>query len=158
MNLGIIILLSSLLHLEADFVQVKEMQLMEGKQVSSGHLSYRAPDYMRWEYQSPQTLVWEIDGEQTNTNPQVKRLLQMIMATIAGESLTDNTNFEVEQEDNRYTLTPKKRELKQMFQQIILTLQPETQIAEQVVLVEKNGDRSAIQFSNVQYEVYKNEQ
>ncbi|MGN1240792.1 MAG: outer membrane lipoprotein carrier protein LolA [Paludibacteraceae bacterium] len=152
MKLGIIILLAALLHLEADFVQVKEMQLMEGKQVSSGHLSYHAPDYMRWEYQSPENLVWEIDGEQTNTNPQVKRLLQMIMATIAGESLNDNANFEVQQEGNRYTLTPKKRELKQMFQQIILTLQPETQIAEQVVLIEKNGDTSTIRFHAIQTE------
>lgn len=148
----IIILLSALLHLEADFVQTKEMQLMEEKQVSLGHLSYRAPDHIRWKYQSPETLVWEIDGEQTNTNPQIKRLLQMIMTTIAGESINDTNHFEVQQEGNRYTLMPKRRELKQMFQTIILTLHPETQIAEQVVLIEKNGDRSTIQFHAVQTE------
>lgn len=48
-----------------------------------------------------------------------------------------------------YLLIPKKRDLKQLFQSIEITLDPATQVAERVVLTEKNGDRSTISFSNL---------
>ena len=81
--------MSLIVSLEADFVQTKQVALMNEPQVSVGHLSYRAPEYMRWEYTSPEALVWEIDGKQSNVNPQVQRLLRMIMASIAGENTQD---------------------------------------------------------------------
>ena len=63
------LILSVILSLEADFVQTKNVAMLNEPQVSTGHLSYRAPDYIRWAYTSPQTLVWEVNGEQSNVNP-----------------------------------------------------------------------------------------
>ena len=39
-------ILSVILSIEADFVQTKQVALMDEPQVSTGHLIYRAPDYI----------------------------------------------------------------------------------------------------------------
>ena len=40
--------------------------MMSEPQVSAGHMTYRSPDYMRWAYTSPQTMVWEMNGDKSN--------------------------------------------------------------------------------------------
>lgn len=141
------LILAVLLHLEADFRQTKEMQLMAEEQHSAGRLVYTAPDYLRWEYTSPQAMVWEVSNTKTNTPPQVQRLLRLIMSTISGDYLDAADGvFDIVQDGQKYTLTPRKRELRQLFSRIVLTLNPETGIAEQVILIESNGDKSTILF------------
>lgn len=128
------LILSLIVSLEADFVQTKQVALMNEPQVSTGHLSYRAPEYMRWEYTSPQTMVWEIDGKQSNVNPQVQRLLRMIMASIAGENTPDERM---------------KRESQILFRSVDITMDEKTHAAQRVEMIEKNGDTTIIEFKNV---------
>ena len=128
------LILSLIVSLEADFVQTKQVALMNEPQVSVGHLSYRAPEYMRWEYTSPQAMVWEIDGKQSNVNPQVQRLLRMIMASIAGENTPDERV---------------KRESQKLFRSVDITMDEKTHVAQRVEMIEKNGDTTIIEFKNV---------
>ncbi len=107
---------------------------MNEPQVSSGHMTYRAPDFMRWEYQKPETIVWEVDGDKSNVNPQIQKLLRMIMSSIAGNT----------QEDTRML-----RESKRLFKAVNITMDEKQGTAKRVELIEKNGDTTIIEFSNV---------
>jgi len=127
-------ILSVIVSLEADFVQTKSSALMVEPQVSTGHMSYRAPDFMRWEYSKPQTIVWEIDGDKTNVNPQIQKLLRSIMASVQGQSAED-ANIQ--------------RETKKLFRSVQVTMDEKTHVAKQVELIEKNGDTTIIEFKNV---------
>ena len=126
--------LAVILSLNADFVQTKQVKLMREPQVSTGHLVYRAPDYMQWQYIKPNKVTWEMNGEQTNVNPQLQRMLKMIMASISGEAQND---------------AKLQREMKKMFSEVNITMDDTGEVAKRVELVEKNGDITVIEFSNV---------
>lgn len=128
------LIIAAIISLEADFMQTKQVALMNEPQVSSGHMTYRAPDFMRWEYQKPETIVWEVDGDKSNVNPQIQKLLRMIMSSIAGNT----------QEDTRML-----RESKRLFKAVNITMDEKQGTAKRVELIEKNGDTTIIEFSNV---------
>ena len=128
------LIIAVILSLEADFTQTKTSALMSEPQVSTGHLVYRAPDYMQWSYASPQQIIWEINGSKSNVNPQIQKLLRMIMASIAGNS----------QEDERM-----QRESKRLFKAVNITMDERQEVAKRVELIEKNGDVTLIEFKNV---------
>ena len=127
-------ILSVILSIEADFVQTKQVALMNEPQVSTGHLIYRAPDYIQWAYITPHPVVWEMDGEKTNVNPQVKRLLRMRMASIAGQGQDD---------------AKMQKESKRVFRSVKIIMDEQNEVAQRVELVEKNGDTTIIEFTNV---------
>ncbi len=143
------LILSLIISLEADFVQTKQVAMLSEPQVAKGHLTYRAPEYIRWEYLKPDQYVWMLDGKQSNVNPQIQRLLQMIMQSVSGANLQPSQDFDGQQSGNVYTLTPRKREYKHMFRNIVITLDPATQIAQKVHLHETNGNDTLIEFHNV---------
>ena len=112
------LIIALILSLEADFVQTKSSAMMSAPQVSTGHMIYRAPDYLQWAYTSPQAFTWEIDGERSNVNPQVQKLLRMIMASIAGGN------------------------------EVNITMDERNEAAQRVEMIEKNGDTTVIEFTN----------
>lgn len=128
------LILAVIVSLEADFVQTKSSAMLNEPQVSTGHMSYRAPDYMQWAYTSPQQVVWEIDGEQSNVNPQIQRLLRMILSSVAGNN-TDDPQLQ--------------RESKRLFRSVDIQMDESGEVAKRVELIEKNGDTTVIEFSNV---------
>ena len=128
------LILAVIVSLEADFVQTKTVALMNEPQVSTGHMTYRAPDYMQWAYLTPQQMVWEVDGNNSNVNPQVQRLLRMIMAAIAGEGEVD---------------AKAQKESRKLFQSVNVVMDESGRVAQRVELVEKNGDTTLIEFTNV---------
>jgi len=128
------LILTAVLALEADFTQTKTVAVMNEPQVSEGHMVYRAPDYLQWRYTSPQQLVWEIDGNTSNVNPQIQRLLRMIMASIAGGNTQDEKL---------------QRETKRLFRAVDIRMDASGEVAERVELTEKNGDKTVIEFTHV---------
>ncbi|MBQ3998732.1 MAG: outer membrane lipoprotein carrier protein LolA [Paludibacteraceae bacterium] len=128
------LIIAVIMSLEADFTQTKTVALMNEPQVSTGHLSYRSPDYIRWAYVTPQTTVWEVNGAQSNVSPHVQRLLRMIMASISGQA-TDDAQLQ--------------RESKKLFRSVHITMDEEKGVAKRVEMVEKNGDTTIIEFTNV---------
>jgi len=128
------LIMAVIVSLEADFVQTKTSALFADPQVSTGHMTYRAPDYMQWAYLTPQQLVWKIDGEQSNVNPQIQKLLRMIMASVAG---------------NTAEYPKLQKESKRLFREVNIVMDEAGQVARRVELIEKNGDTTTIEFTNV---------
>lgn len=135
----------------AQFVQQKYSQLFDESQQSSGVLTYREPEYLRWEYTAPQPLVWELDGKQGNMPRQLRGVITLIRESIAGDFSQINDAFDVKEDGKTITLIPKRRELKNIFLEIIVTLNPKTRIADRVELREVGGDRTIIDFTDVQF-------
>ena len=128
------LIIAVIVSLEADFVQTKQSVMMSEPQLSKGHMVYRAPDYMQWAYKTPQTAVWEIDGEKSNVNPQIQKMLRMIMSAIAGGTTDD----------------PKlQKESKRLFREVNITMDDKNEVAQRVELIEKNGDSTIIEFQHV---------
>lgn len=127
-------IIAVIVSLEADFVQTKTSALMSEPQVSTGHLVYRAPEYMQWSYRTPQPLVWEIDGNKSNVNPQIQKLLRMIMSSISGQN-QDNEKMQ--------------RESKRLFRMVNITMDERNEVAKRVEMIEKNGDTTIIEFNHV---------
>lgn len=128
------LIIAAIVSLQADFVQTKTVAMMSEVQVSTGHLIYHAPDYVQWAYITPNPVTWEVNGSQSNVNPQVQKLLRMIMASISGQTTDD----------------PKmQREMKRLFQSVNIIMDEHQQVARRVELVEKNGDTTIIEFTNV---------
>lgn len=127
-------IIAVIISLEADFVQTKHVALMNDPQISTGHMTYRAPDYLRWEYITPQAVVWETDGKTSNVHPQVQGLLRMIMASIAGTA-QDNQKMQ--------------RESKRLFRSINVIMDEANEVAQRVEMIEKNGDQTIIEFNHV---------
>lgn len=127
-------LILTILSLTADFTQTKHVAMMREPQVSQGHMIYRAPDYMKWQYTKPNVVIWEIDGQTSNVNPQIQNLLRMIMASVAEGGTAD---------------AKMQKESKKLFKSVNITMDEKTHVAQRVELVEKNGDTTIIEFSNV---------
>ena len=127
-------IIAAIVSIQADFVQTKHSALFCEPQVSTGHMIYRSPDYIQWAYSTPQTVIWEMDGEQSNVKPQIKQLLRMIMASIAGQN-AENTRMQ--------------RETKRLFRSVNVIMNEDIQVARRVEMVEKNGDTTIIEFKNV---------
>ena len=133
----------------AFFRQEKQSSLLAQPQHSEGVLEYRSPDYLRWEYTGPQPLVWELDGDKGNMNPHMKVVVALIRQAVSGDFDEAEKSFIVERNGDNVTLKPRKRELQRMFRQIAITLRHGTEIAEQVVISEANGDVTTIRFYDV---------
>ena len=131
---GLLFIVSVIVSLTADFTQTKQVALMSEPQVASGHMVYRAPDYLQWAYTSPQEIVWVMDGESSNVSPQIQRLMRMIMASIAHPDIQDEKM---------------QREVKRFFQSVDIEMDERTGAAKRVTLVEKNGDITRIEFCHV---------
>ena len=127
-------IVAAIISIEADFVQTKNIAMMSEPQVSTGHMIYRAPDYLQWAYKTPQTLVWEVIGNTSNVNPQAQKLLRMIMASIAGNGTIDAKT---------------EKESKKLFRSVNIIMDDKTHVAKRVELVDKNGDVTIIEFKNV---------
>ncbi len=128
------IILSAILSLTADFTQTKQIAMMREPQVSQGQMVYRAPDYLKWQYTKPNAIVWEMDGQKSNVNPQIQNLLRMIMSSVAGGSESD---------------AKMERESKKFFRSVNIVMDEKTGVARRVEMVEKNGDTTIIEFTNV---------
>ncbi len=128
------LILSVILNLTADFTQTKSVAMMREPQVSQGKMVYRAPDYLKWEYTSPNAVVWEMNGQESNVSPQIQNLLRMIMASISG----------AEESDDKL-----RRESKKLFRSVNVIMDEQRKVAQRVELIDKNGDTTIIEFSNV---------
>ncbi len=127
-------IIAAIVSIQADFVQTKHSTLFSEPQVFTGKMTYRAPSYLQWAYETPNKLIWEMDGEYTNVNPQVQKLLRMIMASIASDGQID---------------AKMERESKKLFQSVNILMDEKNNVARQVELIEKNGDTTIIKFKNV---------
>ena len=148
------------------FTQQKTMAMLAEPTVSEGIMSYTAPDKMRWEYTSPYSFALVVDGEKitkiTDGNEELldaksgrmyQGLVNIIMSSATGKKMFDSSMFDVViNEDGEYwkaSMTPRKRDMKRMFNQLFFYFDKQTYVISKVVMTEAGGDITTIQFFDI---------
>jgi outer membrane lipoprotein carrier protein len=157
---------AALKSMDCSFVQTKNLSMLNEKMVSKGRMVYRQSDKLRWEYTSPYQYLFIFNGTKvyvgnksrkdvidTNSNKVFKEVARIMMNTVTGKALSNQTDFTVSVASNGstyvVTLVPKKKDLKQMFYKIVLTFTKSDIMISEVDIYEKNGDRSNIVLKNI---------
>ena len=156
---------STLKSMQCDFVQTKHMKLLNDKLVSKGKMYYQKSDKLRWEYLSPYTYTFILNADKVllknqkrndvidvNQNKMFKEIARIMMNSVVGNCLTDDKNFKTSLTATSTewiaTLLPLRKDMKQMFQKIILHFNKQKSVVTLVELIEKNGDKTVIELKN----------
>lgn len=150
--------------LSATFTQEKSSSMFTEKVIQKGKIFYKSPRQLRWEYTTPKSmaiifsngkvLLKNEKGTTNNPNKMLSEMGNMIMNTINGNLLQDNTNFQTKYYKNSKTgdyvvvLTPLNKRIKAYYKDITITLNAKTYLADKVVMNEVNGDSTAILFAD----------
>ena len=146
------------------FVQTKHSPLLAQDAVSKGNLTLGSDRTMRWQYTEPQAFSLVVEGDSIYTIANGKRnslsgasgkmtrgLAQMMMQMTDGASLTNDKLFETQLAEEgttyRATMTPKRRDMKRMMQQAVLTFDHKTLRIKSVRLIENNDSYTHIDFT-----------
>ncbi|MBR5808177.1 MAG: outer membrane lipoprotein carrier protein LolA [Alistipes sp.] len=152
--------------LECDFVQTKHLKILDNRLVSRGKMYYSQPDKLRWEYVTPYSYIFIMNQNQillknssradvidVNQNKIFKDISRLMMNSIMGDMLKDNTTFEISMASTKggytATLIPIKREMKQMWTKLVLLFDAESLGVKRMEMHEKSGDCTIIELENV---------
>jgi outer membrane lipoprotein-sorting protein len=150
-----------------DFTQVKELSFMDEKITAEGKMNYKQPDKIRWEYTKPYTFVFATDGKNifTGTGNSSNKMpvkssklfsaiADIMIGGVSGSGLVDSPDFttQVESSKNEYrvTLTPLKKEIKDLFSAVQLHIRRTDYRIYKVELIEKSDDKTSIELKNIQ--------
>lgn len=125
--------------LRAEFMQVRHSQLLTEDLVSTGFVALQAPDKVHWEVQKPVSRVTVFNGD----IPQNSRRFRL-------PAEKDFTVSSLEGEELSVILKPRRRDLAQLFSQIVLKVDPVTLEVHSVLLSGLDGDWTQITFTKVQ--------
>lgn len=157
---------SAMKTMQCDFVQTKYIKMLNDKMVSRGKMYYQQSDKLRWEYTSPYTYTFVLNGSKVllskgkrndvinvNQSKFFKEIARIMMNSVVGKCLTDKKDFSTTMATTKTewvaTLVPQRKEMKQMFQKIVLHFSKQKKMVTVVELIEKKGDRTVIQLNNV---------
>jgi len=152
--------------MQCDFVQTKYLKMLNDKMVSRGKMYYQQSNKLRWEYTSPYTYTFVLNGSKVliskgkrndvinvNQSKFFKEIARIMMNSVVGKCLTDSKDFKVSltgaSAEYVATLYPQQKQMKQMFQKIILHFNEQNSTVSKVELIEKKGDRTIIELKNV---------
>ena len=152
--------------LQCQFVQTKELSIMNDKMVSSGTMAFARPNKLSWHYTSPYDYNFIISDDKVligkgksrnsidlKSSQAFQGIAKMIAGSVTGKCLTQTDDFEVKilADDSNYIadLTPKAKRLKKMFSAIRLTFDKTQRSMKQVEMTEASGDLTTIVFQNV---------
>ncbi|MBO4482057.1 MAG: outer membrane lipoprotein carrier protein LolA [Bacteroidales bacterium] len=150
--------------LSANFTQEKTSALFAEKVVQKGIFCYQSPRQLRWEYKSPKPLTMLFDDQKVSLltdkgainspNKMLNELGKMIINTINGDNICDNTNFDISflknSQNGNYiaVLKPINKRIKANYSSIRVVLNGKDYLAEKVILNESNGDITTLIFTN----------
>ncbi|MCL2072944.1 MAG: outer membrane lipoprotein carrier protein LolA [Marinilabiliaceae bacterium] len=152
--------------LQCNFKQEKTSTLLTEKSVFTGKLSYNAPLFLKWEYNSPLDFALIIDkneiyiqnenGTNSNSNKMFKYLGEMIISVINGNILTDTKNFKTEYYNNEkdsetiiVKLIPVQKRVKDIFSAIQIKIDTKNWLANEIFMDEKSGDTTIIFLTHI---------
>ena len=156
--------------LQCRFVQEKTSSMLAEPMIAEGTMHYAAPDKMRWEYIRPYAFALVVNGERivkvTDGNAEVvdgnsSRMYQgivgIIMSSASGKKLFDTSVFDVVLYDEdacwRAEMTPKRRDMKRMFSQLVFGFDKKTKGISHVKFKEASGDVTSIRFEDIKLNV-----
>ena len=158
---------SAMTTLDCNFVQVKQLKMLNDKMTSTGVMRYKKSGKLRWEYTSPYKYVFIINGSKVlidtgkqrnvidiNTNKMFEEIARIMMNSVTGKCLADNKEFAVkyfiDDKGNWVAdLTPLEKQMEQMFSLIRLHFDVKQMVVTSVELHEKSGDNTVITLKNI---------
>ena len=158
---------SQMKSMQCDFTQTKNLKMLNDKLVSKGKMYYQQSNKLRWEYVTPYAYIFLLNDSKVylksnqhndvidvQQNKIFKEIARIMMNSVVGNCLNDDKDFSVKISDvtNEYvaSLSPLRKDMKQMFQKIVLHFNKKTTTVSVVELVEKNGDNTVIELNNIQ--------
>ncbi len=157
---------TSMQTMQCRFVQSKTMAMLAEPSVSEGTMHFVTPDRLRWEYLSPYPFALIVNGEhivkvtdgksevlEGNAGRMYQGIVGIIMGSASGQKLFDSTVFDVVIFDDdafwKAEMTPKRRDMKRMFSQLVFRFDKKTNVISRVQLVEASGDVTSIHFEDI---------
>ena len=152
--------------MQCDFVQTKNIKLLNNKMVAKGKMYYQQSDKLRWEYTTPYTYTFLLNGSKVKISKGTRNdvinisqskffgeIARIMMNSVVGKCLTDDKDFKssITATATEYiaTLYPQQKQMKQMFQKVVLHISRKQSFVTTVELVEKKGDTTVIELKNV---------
>jgi outer membrane lipoprotein-sorting protein len=150
-----------------NFVQEKNLSLLEEKIISEGKFWYKKENKVRLEYQKPFRYLMILNADQMITRDEQKesristhssklfqQLNRIIMGCVNG-SILDSKDFssQVFQNEKTYVLTmsPNSKSLKEFFQTIQVTVDKKDWSVSGITMLEPGGDNTIIKFMDRVY-------
>ena len=160
---------ASMKTLQCRFVQEKTSSMLAEPSVAKGTMQYAAPDKLRWEYTEPYAFALVVDGEQIvkvtdgkaetldgKSSRMYQGMVSLIMGSASGKKLFDTSVFDVVfYDDNdfwRAEMTPKRRDMKRMFSQLVFRFDKKTNGISRVEFKDAGGDVTSIRFEDIKAE------
>ena len=157
---------STMQSMQCRFVQEKTSSMLAEPSVAEGTMHYAAPDRMRWEYTAPYAFALVVNGERLvkvtdgkaevlegNAGRMYQGMVNLIIGSASGKKLFDTTVFDIVfYDDNgfwRTDMTPKRRDMKRMFSQLVFRFDKKTNGISRVEFVSANGDVTSIRFEEI---------
>jgi Outer membrane lipoprotein-sorting protein len=151
-----------ILSLQCNFVQEKTSSLVSEKSVSQGILQFKNPEFLRWEYTSPNVISLICNGKdvalindkgEKRDAKTFRQLGEFITSAINGKGLLDNKNFAVAyfEFDKQFILlrlTPINKRLKAFYEKIEMKIDSNTGLAHEITMCEVSGDKTVITLKN----------
>ena len=151
--------------MQCEFVQTKKVVLLNDRMVSKGKMFYKQSNKLRWEYTTPYTYVFVLNGSKisfgknqqdvidVNQSRVFKEIASIMMNSVVGKCLSDKKSFKttIKVSNSEYiaTLIPRTKEIKRLFNTIILHFDKQQSFVVRVELIEKNGDVTTIDLKNI---------
>ena len=121
--------------LQAGFTEIRHTPLLEENLLSEGVVYLKAPDKLRWELRAPEARVSVLGA------PSGHRFRLPTEKDFACKVL--------ENEELSLILTPLRRDLKQLFTQLVVTVDPQTLQLRSVLANTSDGGWISLQFRDV---------
>lgn len=157
--------------IQSEFIQKRTLSIMDEALVSSGKFYYKKPGLIKWDQELPSPYYFILNGKKVlkydgkkrqviNANsPQVSYFKDFILGTVNGSMLKSEqftSSFTKEDNEVIVILIPQHKSLKKRIEKIQLIFEYEKMILMELVILEKDGDETAIFFSNQQFNTISN--
>ncbi|MDR0646514.1 MAG: outer membrane lipoprotein carrier protein LolA [Elusimicrobiota bacterium] len=150
--------------IESDFTMYKHLSIAQRPLVSKGKFYFERPGFLKWVYTSPFPSGIILDGKKAwswrgeGSEKQIRNISSQPFAKIMARQIYIFVSLDLEQIGARYNmeelkngiiLRPKDNSAKQTMDMIKLHFSPEQDAVEKVEMIEKSGDKTVIDFTNV---------
>ena len=152
--------------MQCDFVQTKQLRMLNDKMTSEGRMYYSQKDKLRWEYVTPYQYTFIMNGDRVllknrersdvidvRQNKLFREIARIMMSSVVGDCLSDDRTFKTmlttANGEWTATLLPQRKDMKQMFQKLLLHFHQQRAVVTRVELIEKNGDKTVIDLKNI---------
>ncbi len=153
--------------INADFIQVKNLHVLEEKITSKGKFWFKKPNMVKMEYVSPYKYLMIINQDKmivrdetktTTLSSRSNKLLEyvnkIIIDCVQGTAI-DSEDFivTVYENEKQYLLemVPVKKEMKEYFANIRLTIDKADYSVQRMDMIEPNGDNTLFTFLNKRF-------